>query len=154
MALLFNLGNLHHVRGFYPIYAPEMLKLVSTRSLEPASKLPMNINFEAMGIHWGKVYRGEIIVKLDEIPVKVPFEIRMAARPFRPFSSKVVNNTAGSIFHVSFIILFAITFFMAFAHLFLDEGVWGLNNWLVVGIFGILAIFFVILTFPPKTAKP
>jgi len=60
---------------------PEWLKIVKTIPLQNGMRLPMRVDIEAVGIHWGRVYSSEIIVRLDDEESKVKVKLRTQKKP-------------------------------------------------------------------------
>ena len=60
---------------------PQWVRVVQTTSLQDYSKLPMRVDIEANGIQWGKIYRSEIVVRLDENETKVEVALRTQKKP-------------------------------------------------------------------------
>ena len=67
---------------------PEWLRVVSTVPLQGDSKLPMQVQIEAIGIQWGAVYSSEVVVRLDENETRVKVELRTQKKPRKFFSRK------------------------------------------------------------------
>lgn len=59
---------------------PEWIRVVKTASLKDHSKLPMQVDIEAIGIQWGKTYSAEVIVRLDESETRVKVILRTAKK--------------------------------------------------------------------------
>lgn len=62
---------------------PEWLKIAQTKPLQASSKLPMQVELEAVGVQWGKVYTTQIAVRLDESEKIVKVELKMQKKPHR-----------------------------------------------------------------------
>jgi hypothetical protein len=67
---------------------PEWLRVVKTLPLQGDTKLPMQVQIEAMGIQWGTVYSSEILVRLDENEARVKVELRTQKKPRKFFGRK------------------------------------------------------------------
>ena len=55
---------------------PQWIKFMRTKSLYPNSKLPMQVDIEAIAIDWGKTISSKIKVRLDETEVVVEIKLR------------------------------------------------------------------------------
>jgi len=55
---------------------PQWVKIIRTKSLYPNSKLPMQIDIEAIAIDWGKTISSKLKVRLDEIESSVEIKLR------------------------------------------------------------------------------
>ena len=64
---------------------PDWIKVVKTISLQAQSKLPMQVQIEAMGIQWGKTYSSQITVRLDKSEAKVRVKLSIQNKPRKPF---------------------------------------------------------------------
>ena len=60
---------------------PEWIKTVRTKSIYKDSKLPMQIDIEAMAIHWGKTISSNIKVRLDETEATIDIKLRTQKKP-------------------------------------------------------------------------
>jgi len=67
---------------------PEWLRVVKTLPLQGDTKLPMQVQIEAMGIQWGTAYSSEIVVRLDENEARVKVELRTQKKPRKFFGRK------------------------------------------------------------------
>ena len=67
---------------------PDWLKVVQTKPLQSRSKLPMEVNIEAMGIQWGKVYSSQIMIRLDYSEEKVYVELHIQKKPHKGLFEK------------------------------------------------------------------
>ncbi len=67
---------------------PEWLIVVKTLPLQGDSKLPMQVQIEAIGIQWGTVYSSQIVVRLDENKARVKVELRTQKKPRKSFWRK------------------------------------------------------------------
>jgi len=67
---------------------PEWLRVVRTVPLQGDSKLPMQVQIEAIGIQWGAVYSSEVVVRLDENEARVKVELRTQKKPRKFFWRK------------------------------------------------------------------
>lgn len=64
---------------------PGWLEVVKMKSLDGNAKLPMRIDFEAIGVKWGQKYSCIFEVRLDDIPSKINIELSMSRKPFKLF---------------------------------------------------------------------
>ncbi|MFC1861470.1 J domain-containing protein [Chloroflexota bacterium] len=55
---------------------PKWIIIKQTKALYPTSKLPMQVDIEAVGIYWGKTLSSRIKVKLDETEKSVEIKLR------------------------------------------------------------------------------
>ena len=55
---------------------PQWVKIIRTKSLYPNSKLPMQVDIEAIAIDWGKTISSKLKVRLDEIESYVEIKLR------------------------------------------------------------------------------
>lgn len=55
---------------------PQWIKIIRTKSLYPDSKLPMQVDIEAMAIRWGKTISSQIGVRLDQTEAAVKIKLR------------------------------------------------------------------------------
>lgn len=55
---------------------PRWVKIIRTKSLYPNSKLPMQVDIEAIAIDWGKTISSKIKVRLDETEAVVEIKLR------------------------------------------------------------------------------
>ncbi len=55
---------------------PQWVKIMRTKSLYPNSKLPMQVDIEAIAIDWGRTIRSKLKVRLDEIEASVEIKLR------------------------------------------------------------------------------
>ena len=55
---------------------PQWIKIMRTKSLYADSKLPMQVDIEAIGIQWGKTISSQIKVRLDGIEAAVEIKLR------------------------------------------------------------------------------
>ncbi len=60
---------------------PEWIKILRTKSLSQGNKLPLQVDIEAMVIHWGKTTRCKVKVRLDETEATINIKIRTQKRP-------------------------------------------------------------------------
>ena len=60
---------------------PEWIKILQTKSIYQDSKLPMQIDIEAMAIHWGKTVSSKVKVRLDEAEATVEIKLRTQKKP-------------------------------------------------------------------------
>ncbi len=60
---------------------PEWIRIAKTIPLQPGEKLPMQVNVEAIGVQWGKLYSSELVVRLDESEARVKVELRTRKKP-------------------------------------------------------------------------
>ena len=60
---------------------PSWITEVKSVPLQEDGKLPMRVDVEVMGIHWGRKYSSEIIVRLDETEARVKVELQMEKSP-------------------------------------------------------------------------
>jgi len=67
---------------------PDWIKVVKTVSLQAQSKLPMQVQIEAIGIQWGKTYSSQIIVRLDKSEARVRVKLSIQNKPRKPFWKK------------------------------------------------------------------
>ena len=67
---------------------PEWLRVVKTNPLQGDSKLPMQVQIEAIGIQWGTVYSSQIVVRLDEKEARVKVELHTQKKPRKFFGRK------------------------------------------------------------------
>ncbi len=60
---------------------PEWLKVLDTRSVQAGHTLPMQVDIEAVGLHWEETYTATISVYLDSVEASVTVELHMRQRP-------------------------------------------------------------------------
>jgi hypothetical protein len=60
---------------------PEWIKILQTKSIYQDSKLPMQIDIEAMAIHWGKTISSKVKVRLDEAEATIEIKLRTQKKP-------------------------------------------------------------------------
>jgi len=60
---------------------PEWIKIVRTKSIYQDSKLPMQVDIEAMAIHWSKTIISKVKVRLDESETTIDIKLRTQKKP-------------------------------------------------------------------------
>jgi len=75
-----NIGG-HYKKILVSKSLPNWITDVKIVPLQSDGKLPMRVDVEVMGIHWGKKYSSEIMVRLDEAEAKVKIELQMEKSP-------------------------------------------------------------------------
>jgi len=60
---------------------PEWIKILQTKSVYQNSKLPMQVDIEAMAIHWGHTISSKVKVRLDDAEASIDIKLRTQKNP-------------------------------------------------------------------------